>query len=92
MTLKQHKIEEAGHPRRMLRNSAAEHEAHMVRVQNSQRRGQWTRLVQKIDELRFRANVNRREPTEAEARDIRHCEAELVTLEAVMEAAGQPPR
>ncbi len=39
MTLKQHKIEEAGHPRRMLRNSAAEHEAHMVRVQNSQRRG-----------------------------------------------------
>ena len=50
------------------------------------------RLVQKIDELRFRANVNGREPTEAEARDIRNCAAELVTLEAAMEAAGQPPR
>ncbi len=60
--------------------------------QASQRRGRWTKLVQKIDELRFRANVNRREPTEAEARDIRNCEAELVTLEAAMEAAGQAPR
>ena len=61
------------------------------RAQASQRRGQWTRLVQKIDELRFRANVNRREPTEAEARDIANCETELVTLEAAMDAAGQKP-
>ena len=57
----------------------------------SQRRGQWTRLHRKIDELRFRANIYRREQTEAEARDIRNCEAELVTLEAAMEAAGQKP-
>ncbi len=68
------------------------HRERMERCQASQRRGQWTRLVQKNDELRFRANVNRREPTEAEARDIRNCEAELMTLEAAMDAAGQPPR
>ncbi len=73
-------------------NSEKLHREHKERTQASQRRGQWTRLVRKIDELRFRANVNRREPTEAEARDIRNCEAELVTLEAAMEAAGQPPR
>ena len=54
-------------------------------------RGQWTRLVRKIDELRFRASIQRREQTEAEARDIRHCEAELVTLEAAMNEAGQTP-
>jgi hypothetical protein len=76
----------------MLRNSAAEHEAHMVRVKASQRRGQWTRLVRRIDELRFRANVNHREPTEAEARDIKNCQIELATVEAAMEAAGQAPR
>ncbi len=58
----------------------------------SQRRGQWVRLCRKIDELRFRATVFRREPTEAEARDIRNCEAELVTLEAAMNEAGQQPR
>ncbi len=52
------------------------------------RRGRWTRLVQKISELRFGG----REPTEAEARDIANCEAELLVLEAAMEAAGQPPR
>ena len=92
MILKQHKIEEIGHPPRILRDSEREHQEHMARVQASQRRGQWVRLVRKIDELRFRANVNRREPTEAEARDIRNCEAELVTLKAAMEAAGQPPR
>ncbi len=45
------------------------------RAQASQRRGQWTRLVRKIDELRFRASIERREQTEAEARDIRNCEA-----------------
>ncbi len=73
-------------------NSEMLNRGHMERCQASQRRGQWTRLVQKIDELRFRANVYRREPTEAEARDIRNCEAELVTLEAGMEATGQPPR
>lgn len=55
----------------------------------SQRRGQWVRLHRKIDELEFRATVYRREATEAEARDIANCRAELVTLEAAMEAAGQ---
>ncbi len=64
----------------------------MKRCAASHRRGKCTRLVQKIDELRFHANVNRREPTEAEARDIRNCEAELVTLEAALDAAGQAPR
>ena len=76
----------------MLRDSDREDQEHMARVQASQRRGQWTRLVQKIDELRFRARVSGREPTEAEARDIANCQTELVTLEAAMEAAGQPPR
>ncbi len=47
--------------------------------------------MRKIDELRFRANINRREPTEAEARDLKNCQTELVTLEAAMSAAGQAP-
>ena len=62
------------------------------RAQASQRRGQWNRLVRKIDELQFRARRSGRRHTEAEERDIRNCEAELVTLEAAMDAAGQPPR
>ena len=57
----------------------------------SQRRGQWVRLQRKIDECRFRASIERREPTEAEARDIANCRSELATLEAAMEAAGQKP-
>ncbi len=91
--MRQHHIGQAGHPAPApgRRTEETERESR-ERAQASQRRGQWTRLVRKIDELRFRANVNRREPTEAEARDIRHCEAELVTLEAAMNAAGQPPR
>ncbi len=75
--MRQHNLNEGGHPPRILRDSPAEHAEHMARVQASQRRGQWVRLVRKIDELRFRANVNRREPTEAEARDIRNCERSL---------------
>jgi hypothetical protein len=79
-------------PPRILRDAEREDAEAQEGFRASQRRGQWTRLVRKIDELRFRANVNRREPTEAEERDIRNCEAELVTLEAAMEAAGQAPR
>ncbi len=67
------------------------HDHFMEGAKAAQRRGQWTRLHRKIDELRFRANIHRREPTEAEARDIRNCETELVTLEAAMNAAGQEP-
>lgn len=90
--MRQHDLTTVGfHPAPNKRDVKAEDAAIQEAFRASQRRGQWTRLVRKIDELRFRANVNRREPTEAEARDIRNCEAELVTLEAAMEAAGQKP-
>jgi hypothetical protein len=72
-------------------NSEKLHREHMERCQASQRRGQWTRIVRKIDELRFRARIAGRRHTEAEERDIRNCEAELVTLETAMNAAGQTP-
>jgi len=67
------------------------HDGFAEAARASQRRGQWVRLQRKIDELQFRATVYRREPTEAEARDIANCKTELVTLEAAMEAAGQQP-
>ncbi len=78
----------------MLRDSDREDQEHMARVQASQRRGQWTRLVQKIDELRFRANVNRREPTEAEARDIRIdlSDEEWAVIEPLLPTGGRGPK
>ncbi len=92
MTFRQHHPGQAGHPPPADSKVTEEAEEHrMAGAQASQRRGQWTRLVRKIDELRFRARIAGRKHTEAEERDIRNCEAELVTLEAAMEAAGQEP-
>ncbi|MGR3342766.1 MAG: hypothetical protein ACU0DI_06020 [Paracoccaceae bacterium] len=67
------------------------HDGFAEAARASQRRGQWVRLRGKINELQFGATIYRREPTEAEARDVRNCEADLVTLEAAMNAAGQKP-
>ena len=91
--MRQHHIGQAGHPAPAPGRRTEETEReNRERAQAIQRRGQWTRLVRKIDELRFRARIAGRRHTEAEERDLRNCEAELVTLEAAMEAAGQPPR
>ncbi len=71
-------------------SSAQQHREHMERCAASQRRGQWTRINRKIEEINMRARL-RGSMTDTEQTDLDNCARELATVENMMDKAGQEP-